>query len=394
MVKVHLIQFNSSLAANGATLDPDSNAFLEEVSGGNIAFANEGVPVFFVRTGGAEGWFKEHYKEYEPPYFILAQGERNSLAASLEIISFLHQHSLPCHLFYGERKKIGEELVALAKAYEAKTSLKGKRYGVIGTPSDWLIASKADYQKAKRLFGVEMVEIPLEEFYQEMGNKQILDEKAYHDFSKLTDRQDELKEAFHIHAALSRLADKYELSGFTMRCFDLLDKLKNTPCLAYGFFNSEGRIAACEGDVPSMISMAILNAVSGEPIFMANPSRIDITAQKGVYAHCTCPYKMFKSFKLLTHYESGLGFGVRGEFALDDFTMFKISPKLDSFVCKLGKIERNLAEENLCRSQIEVKFEQPIDDLLEDPKGNHMLFAYGRHKKAIEYFFTLIPALA
>ncbi len=71
--------------------------------------------------------------------------------------------------------------------------------------------------------------------------------------------------------------DKYDLKGLTIRCFDLLSTVHNTGCIALSLLNDEGIISSCEGgDVPALISMLILNALSDEPVFMANPSSIDV----------------------------------------------------------------------------------------------------------------------
>ena len=37
-----------------------------------------------------------------------------------------------------------------------------EKLGVIGKPSDWLIASDVDYETAKKVFGVELIDIPIE----------------------------------------------------------------------------------------------------------------------------------------------------------------------------------------------------------------------------------------
>lgn len=45
--------------------------------------------------------------------------------------------------------------------------------------------------------------------------------------------------AINIYAALKSLVAEYDLSGLTLRCFDLLDALGNTGCLALALLNSE-----------------------------------------------------------------------------------------------------------------------------------------------------------
>ena len=56
----------------------------------------------------------------------------------------------------------------------------------------------------------------------------------------------------------------------------------------------------------------------------------------------------------------------------------------DYFLCK-GKIIRNLNEENLCRTQIEVEIDNPTY-FLNRPYGNHHLIIYGNHTEVIKKY--------
>ena len=55
----------------------------------DLRFVKDGTPIFFIETGGTEQEFKEIYKNYKEPYYLLATNANNSLPASLEIASFL-----------------------------------------------------------------------------------------------------------------------------------------------------------------------------------------------------------------------------------------------------------------------------------------------------------------
>ena len=132
-----------------------------------------------------------------------------------------------------------------------------------------------------------------------------------------------MEKALYVYGAVKRLCDKYQLSAVTVRCFDLLDTVYTTGCLALSILNDEGICGGCESDVPALLSMAILGAVSGEPMFLCNPSRFDTKAGTAVFAHCTIPTTMLKDFCLNTHFESGIGVAVQGTFAESDCTIFK-----------------------------------------------------------------------
>ena len=112
---------------------------------------------------------------------------------------------------------------------------------------------------------------------------------------------------------LKQIVEKYNLTGVTTRCFDLLTSLKSTACLALANLNDEKITATCEGDIMSMITMRIASLVGDGYAFQANPSRIDIKNNSMLIAHCTIPTKMTTSYKLDTHFESGIGVAIKGE---------------------------------------------------------------------------------
>lgn len=381
------------MSGHDPSLEKEELEFLHAVDPkGDFVFGKPGkgsFTVFFIETGGSEIYFKDLYERYPSPYYLLVQGTRNSLASSLEILSFLHQKGLEGCLISGSPQTIHDELALYSSAYEAKNSLKGLRLGVIGEPSDWLIASKVDYKAVYKKFGIELVDISIRELLQAIDLHQIADEKTLAAMMKKTRRIDDLRESFYIHAALKALCETYRLSGFTLRCFDLVKKMQQTSCLAFALLNRDGITAGCEGDVPSLITMAMIKALTGQSTFMANPARIDVTSGEAVYAHCTCPLDMLTDYSLSTHFESGLGFGIRGTFKPTKFTAAKLSPDLLSFRVLTGTIVDNLSEAQLCRSQIRVKFDQPIEDLVKKPYGNHLLFTYGDYKVLFDVFFSL-----
>ena len=166
MKRIGLVKLRSALSASDEALQKEADAFLSSFNGdGEFSFvkASKNVPtVFFVMTGGSEIYFKDCYQKFTEPYVLLASGERNSLAASLEILSFLRAEGKQGQLVYGEPKQIAEKLAEYATCFEARKKIASSRLGVIGTPSDWLIASTVDKKKCKRKFGLELVNVPAE----------------------------------------------------------------------------------------------------------------------------------------------------------------------------------------------------------------------------------------
>ncbi|MCR5741494.1 MAG: hypothetical protein K6G38_03445 [Gammaproteobacteria bacterium] len=259
--------------------------------------------------------------------------------------------------------------------------------GVIGKPSDWLIASDVDYKYAKEKFGINLIDIDIKELI-DLSNASLVS-YPMNKFGISFDR-DELNKAYRIYDALKIMVKKYDLKGLTVRCFDLLDTVKSTSCLAFSLLNSEGIIATCEGDIPSLISMYLIYKIYKAPSFQANPSKIDTDNNKILLAHCTLPLSMTTSYKLKTHYESGIGIGVKGELKEDDILIFKLSNDLKKYVLLSGKITENLERNNLCRTQIIVNINEDVTYFLKRPLQNHHIIFYKEDKeKIIKYLDDL-----
>lgn len=395
MEKFALIRLRSALSASDKSLKEEEAIFLKQISPNKeIVFTrpSPNVPtLFFVQTGGSEIYFKDCYKNYEPPYLLLVTGGRNSLAASLEILSFLSQNGLKGRILQGNPDYLRKELLKEALFYKAKKKLALSSFARIGKPSDWLIASSVDKRALKRKLGPNLIDIDMSDFFKEM-DKHKIDEKLLKTFSSKTRKKDDLRESLYILEALRSLCKKNKLDGFTLRCFDIVKRKQETSCLAFGVLNEEGIIAGCEGDVPSMLSMYLAKLLTGQSSFMANPAYIDVDKKEAIYAHCTCPFDMLSSYSLPTHFESSSGLAIKGELKKEEITAIKLSPSLDKIRVLKGKITNTLNRADLCRTQIKISFEDDISSLLSDPYGNHMIFCYGDHKDLFEGFFAYMQA--
>ena len=136
-----------------------------------------------------------------------------------------------------------------------------------------------------------------------------------------------------------------------------------------------------------MLSMYILNKVSGQPGFQANPSRVDSDKNEIVFAHCTLPIDMALSYDVMTHFESGIGVALRGKMKETDITIFKLNANLKEYYVAEGKIIENLEEGNLCRTQIVIKLNE-VKYFLTAPHGNHHIIVYGKHKQQIDLYMN------
>ena len=338
------------------------------------------LDVIYVRTGGTEGLFKEVYPRLQGPVFLLTSGKSNSLAASMEILSYLNQQGCKGEIIHGTPAYIADRLRLLSKVHEARQFLNGKNLGIIGQPSDWLISSEPDKAALKERLGLNLVDVPINELIELVSSDEDLSAYSHPEMEAIAQNiptaiQKYTDGAIRIYQALKKIIEKYQLSGMTLRCFDLLTAVENTGCLALALLNAEGIPAGCEGDVPTLVTMTVGYALTGHCGFQCNPSRIDPQTGELLLAHCTIPMDMIRSYSCNTHFESGIGIAIHGEMPEGDATIFKLSGDLSrNFVCK-ANLTGNPYEKSLCRTQITMKVDQAKaicqDYFLTSPIGNH-----------------------
>lgn len=330
-------------------------------------YGSHALNLIYVRTGGTEGIFlrllPELLAKSKRPFYLLTSGKSNSLAASMEILSYLQQHNLSGEILHGNADYIARRISVLEKTGKAIRWMSSKRLGIIGKPSDWLISSQADYDVVRQRLGIELVDIPMQE---------LLD--AY---------------AGDIYEALKTLINRHRLQGFTLRCFDLLTAVKDTGCMALAKLNAEGYVAGCEGDVPAMLSMMMVRSLTGVSGFQANPASIDPETGEMLFAHCTIPLDMVERYELDTHFESGIGTGIRGYMKEGPVTVFKVSGDLSRHFIAEGQLVRNQSKPDLCRTQqvIQLSDKRQASYFLTEPIGNHHIIMPGHQAQLLEALF-------
>ena len=344
-------------------------------------------PLIFIKSGGVEGKFKQIYKQVKGPYLLLSSGLHNSFAASLEIASFLKQKGEKVEIIHGDSDYIAGRIKELSKIFKVKNRLALTKLGVIGKPSDWLIASDVDYKKVKDNLGISLIDVEMDELVKEIEQKHRFDHAKLNDIINKGFDSKSIDGALKIYNGFKAIVNKYKFDGITVRCFDLLEIYKNTGCLGLSLLNDEGIMAGCEGDIPALVSMVILHYLTNEPVFMANPSSIDINQNEIILAHCTLPLNMPDEFYLKTHFESGLGVGIKGNIKEGKATIFKLSRDGKKYFVSGGEIMENLNSKNLCRTQIRFRMNEGVKYFLQNSLGNHHLICKGDYSEIVREFF-------
>ena len=370
-------------------------------------FGSEPLNLIYVRTGGAEGIFQNLLpgllEKGVKCFYLLTSGKSNSLSASLEILSYLRQQGLKGEVLHGSPEYLRGRIGLLAKVEAARRALAGKRIGILGHPSDWLISSVWDDAALQDSLGLTTEYMPMEEVLEALGasakGSSVARKKGpgtsiadAFDVPEVLPMAQDIRASFpgavQIYRALKAIIAERGYGAITLRCFDLLGTIHNTGCFALAQLNSDGIPSSCEGDVPALLSMMVAHALTGCTGFQANPARIDVETGEMLFAHCTIPFNMVGDHYCYdTHFESGIGVGIHGHFPLGPVTVFKLSGKLDRAFIAEGEALRNQKEPDLCRTQVWLRL-RPEDAryFLTDPIGNHHIMLPGHHAALLREF--------
>jgi L-fucose isomerase-like protein len=385
-LKISLITLVSDMHGPGNTTTaigspvPHLKAFFDitEIPPEQVHGNKVDVPMVFIKTGGTEHKFKKLFpalKASGKPITLLSSGTDNSLPAALEIKYWLTLQGIKnVSLLHGPVESITEKLTERCECIRIQQSLKQSKAGVLGKPSDWLIASSVDYCKVKEKWGIQLLDIPLEEVVSNVHQVSPAEVKQARPHfpapgSVCGPSEKDVEGAIKIYLAVRKIQKDYGLTALTVRCFDLLESLNNTGCLALAKLNDEGIPAGCEGDIPAMVTMIINQLLTGQPGFMVNPSVIE--KDSILFAHCTVPMTLVDSFALKTHFESGLGVAIAGTFSPSPVTITKIMGiDLQQYLVLQGRIVPHTPSDRLCRTQVKVIPDQSPDYFLGEKHGD------------------------
>ena len=331
---------------------------------GEVNFNEVDAIVLYPLTGGTEGALKE-FAIYRKPIIIFGDTLNNSLAAGIELREYFRDRLVPSTLV-----KDLSELKAALLGYEDMRDILEKflkmRLGIIGRVSPWLINEK---------FELPYTSISLKKFYEYYeattdaeGWKVVEDIVGKAVEIKEPDRGDLIK-AGRIYVAIKRILEDYKLDGFTIGCFDLIGKIKATPCLALAMFNAQGIPAACEGELNSLLGMMIVRRFFDKPAFMGNIA--DYGDDYIILAHCTAP--LIGRYIIRSHFESGMGVGVEVDLPRGKASLLKIRGR-KAVVAGVEVIGRERSEMR-CRTQMKLRIEE-APDFIDGTLGNHHLLVY------------------
>lgn len=348
----------------------------------------------FIATGGVERLVTQHFEFLPYPLTMLTDGLQNSLAAALEIATWIRYKGMKAPIIHGDMMTIIEQLLINYTNFATSRELRSKRIGVVGPCSPGLIASDVDYLLAKRRWGLEFTDIRLKQLYEvynNITNDEVGEAASIFASKALACREatpDDLLKGMRLYKALKLICEKENLSALTLSCFTILEQLKVSGCLALSLLNNDGILAGCEGDLQSIFTMLTIKVVTGQIGFMANPSMLNERTNEVLLAHCTVSTSLTEQFIIRNHFESESSIGIQGIMPTGDITLVKCGGEcLDEYFVTTGTLTENTNYVNVCRTQVKVRLNTPVSYFLRNPLGNHHILIWGNYEKTLNEFF-------
>ena len=349
--------------------------------------------VIVVATGGTEAAVldivrRRHLHAPWEPVVLIAHALHNSLPAALEAMAAVRRLGVAGRIVQvgdaGEPERSIRDLAAVHWFQHA-------RLGLVGEPSEWLVASVPDRAGLRRRWGLDLVDIPVDEAIRHHADAPDVDvQPVALRYSGGREPSRDTIVAAAMHPTLEKVIEAHRVDAVAVRCFDFITDLQTSGCIALAELNDTGVVAGCEGDVASTVAMMVARQVLDQPAWIANPARIDAEAGEIVLAHCTVAPSMVDDIELHTHFESGLGIGLRGRFSPGPVTLMRFGgDELERHWIAEAEIVESGSSDDMCRTQVLLRGVYGLDELLDEPLGNHLVMVHGHHRRRLERWLWL-----
>lgn len=356
-------------------LDPERPLVLLVISGGTEALIVDCVA-------------KRHAAYGREPVLLLAHPGNNSLAASLEALARLRQMDIKGEIIFFPQAADRSALSGLAdrvKDMAVLRRLQQSRVGLIGKPSEWLVASTTDDRTFQTTWGIRIIHYSLAQVFAPLTERTIPAKGSGNVMAGFTG-SGAYDQASRVYELLDQLARDEQLDALSVECFSLFHHFQTHGCLALARLNDAGIMAGCEGDLVSTLGLLWIKFLLGQNSWMANPVEVNQSTHTLWLAHCTVPTSMVETVSEATHFETGCGVAVSGRFANGPVTLLRIGgTALDKIWLAEAEITATDTNPHRCRTQALVQFKDasPLQELLHHPLGNHLILTRGAHARRL-----------
>ncbi len=374
MLNVKLLAFRDAPAA----VYGQGAARLEKLMpDGRYTLVDRDPDLLFFLSGGSERIALDHVSAGRF-YLLIGSRHDNSYASATEVKARMNDLNIPSMLLDEEEDATKAWLAHFATALQALKQLKGRRLGLIGQVSDWLVSSSVSPDVLKSKLGISLIPVS----WEEVGDyADFPPSEPFLRFYPASQNAD-LTATAQVSEMLSATIRNRGLDAISVECFPMVQQKGVTACLPLARFNHEGFPAGCEGDLTAIAGMMLCRELTGVVPWIANLNRV---APEGcLFSHCTIAPGLVSDYSVTTHFETGKGTAIAGKFREDRVTVFRFDSTLGRAFIATADITGRPSSATACRTQVEVALNGREQQLLRDfPLGNHHLILPGDSKELI-----------
>ncbi len=368
------VAWTAHRGAGAGTAEKAEELMRQLLPGNTFTMTDSHPDIILFMSGGSE---RKAIELADPgrPVLLLSIRGNNAYAAATEVMAWMVNNGRLAMLSDAGDAAESGLIDRWCRVAGACDGLQGRRAGLIGTVSEWLVASDVSAETLLQRFGVVLRGMPwneLPDYSHEEPDAALLN--RFRDQNR-----DGLEDAARVLTLLRKVIQNNKLDAIGVECFSLVQERQVTACLALAQLNAEGTVAACEGDLASMAGMMAVKELTGTVPWMANTTRL--TDSTLILSHCTAPFDFVSDVKLPSHYETGWSLAVDGNITANEITLFRFSDTLDRAFIAEGKAISRPHLADACRTQVEIELpEEALRILRERPLGNHLLMMPGWHE--------------
>lgn len=290
-------------------------------------------------------------------------------------------------------------------AERARDRLASATLAVVGRHPDGFDTCRYDPDALARLTGTKVEEVALETVF--AGADAVPEERVAADRAAVADRVADLDTmeraptdgTLRVRAALETLAADRGYSGLAVRCWpEFFTEKGCAACGAMSLLTEAGVPCGCEADLYGTLTTLALQAVAGEPAFMADLVDLDHDGDTGVLWHCgLAPLSMADPAarpRATVHSNRRkpllMEFPLKpGRITLARFSQAGGRPRL-----VIGGAEMLRAPLAFSGTAGTVRFDRPtgavLATIMEEGLEHHYAFAYGEHRAALTELARLL----
>jgi hypothetical protein len=292
-----------------------------------------------------------------------------------------------------------DELVWRLRSLYALKTMQGKKVVTVGGADGWGGHPEA-VDRARKTWGLDLRDVT----YTELGGRlkaalqdprRISAGKASADDLRKQKRVSLetdagfVERAFVLLDVFRKLLAEHGTDAITVNnCMStIMPMSQTTACLPLMLLNDSGHRAFCESDFVSIPAGILLGCVSGNPVFLCNPS----WPHEGqvTVSHCTAPSRMdgtnLLPIRILTHYESDYGAALKVEVPKDEVvTVVDADFEGSRWLGFVGEVVDSPFYP-ICRTQMNIRVRGDARRLANEIRGWHWMVAFGDHLDKVGY---------